>query len=219
MSQFLRRTPRGHPTGHPTGHQRATAAHDGRTNGRRDGGTADGETFVLISLQQRRGHFTRPPTQLRLARSRARTKRNDFPVGVTPLLPPPPSPSPPQPPMLLITGHPAPPANLFCTRLCKRTPPYPHPRRAAACPEEQEEPHCKSSWNGNAHAPRYDTCSASPMQRGRRQRFDMESYDQRLKVHLYAEGPAQRVLIMRLIRFLPLKHQSSCSRSRQAGLF
>ena len=30
---------------------------------------------------QRRDHFSRPPTQLRLARSHARTKRNDFPVG------------------------------------------------------------------------------------------------------------------------------------------
>ena len=32
-------------------------------------------------LQQRRDHFSRPSTQLRLARSHARTKRNNFPVG------------------------------------------------------------------------------------------------------------------------------------------
>ena len=55
--------------GHPTGHRRATAEH--RSRG----------TFVLISLKQRRDHFSRPPTQLRLARSHARTKGNNFPVG------------------------------------------------------------------------------------------------------------------------------------------
>ena len=45
----------GTPSGHPMEHQRAIAALDGRRNGRTDGG----ETFVLISLQQRSDHFTR----------------------------------------------------------------------------------------------------------------------------------------------------------------
>ena len=43
--------------GDPTGHRRATAEHRSR------------ETFVLISLWHRRDHFSRPPRQLRLARS------------------------------------------------------------------------------------------------------------------------------------------------------
>ena len=58
----------GTPAGHPTGHRRATAEHGSRG------------TFVLMSLLQRRDHFSRPPTHLPLARSRARTKRNDFPI-------------------------------------------------------------------------------------------------------------------------------------------
>ena len=40
----------------------------------------------------------------------------------------------------------------FFDFLAERTPSYPHPRRAADHLEQQEEPHCKSSWNGNAHA-------------------------------------------------------------------
>ena len=61
-------------TGTPWGHdhqetRRNTAEHWSRG------------TCVLISLQQRRDHFSSPPTQLRLARSHARTKRNDFPTG------------------------------------------------------------------------------------------------------------------------------------------
>ena len=63
------RTPLRHPTGHLTGHQRATAEHPSRG------------TFVLISLQQRRDHCSRPPSQLRLACSHRRTKRKDFRVG------------------------------------------------------------------------------------------------------------------------------------------
>ena len=40
----------------------------------------------------------------------------------------------------------------FFDFLAERTPSYPHPCRAADHLEQQEEPHCKSSWNGNAHA-------------------------------------------------------------------
>ena len=42
---------------------------------------------------------------------------------------------------------------LLVERVCERTLPYTHPRCDADCQEEQEELHCKSSWNGNAHAP------------------------------------------------------------------
>ena len=57
----------GTPSGHPMEHQRAIAALDGRRDGRTDGG----ETFVLISLQQRSDHFTRPP-RVQLAQHRRR---------------------------------------------------------------------------------------------------------------------------------------------------
>ena len=59
----------------------------------------------MISLQQRRDHVSRPHTQLRFARSRTRTKPNDFPVrglrstSISPSPSPSPSP-PPQSPIL-----------------------------------------------------------------------------------------------------------------------
>ena len=49
----------GTPSGHKMEHQRAIPALDGRRDGRTDGG----ETCVLISLQQRSDHFTRPHTR------------------------------------------------------------------------------------------------------------------------------------------------------------
>ena len=60
------------------GHRRATAEHRSR------------RTFVLISLQQRRDHFSCPPTQLRLPRSHERnetiSQSGDF-VPLRPHLP------------------------------------------------------------------------------------------------------------------------------------
>ena len=60
---------------------------------------------------------------------------------------------------------------LLVERVCERTPSHPHLRRAADHLEQQEEPHCKPSWKGNAHAPSCDACSGKPVKRGRQQRL------------------------------------------------
>ena len=55
------------------------------------------------------------------------------------------------------------------SRVCERTPSYPHLRRATDHLEQQEEPHCKPSWNANAHAASYDACGGRLVKRGRQQ--------------------------------------------------
>ena len=61
--------------GHPTGHQDTRRDTNGPPPHTTDGRTDGGETFVLISLEQRRDTFTRPPTSPRQLARTNETKR------------------------------------------------------------------------------------------------------------------------------------------------
>ena len=74
-----------------TGHRDTSGPPSHTTNGGTDGRRRN---ICLYFALATKGSFHSPTTQLRLARSHAQTKRNDFPVGVTPL-------SLPEPPIIL----------------------------------------------------------------------------------------------------------------------